>query len=305
MEPFTLYILGCGSAKPSNGHLPSCQVLSLREKQFMIDCGEGAQMQLNKTRLGITRLGHIFITHSHGDHCFGLPGLISTLGLLGRTAELHVHAPADLQPFLDCILQHFCQEMDYEVIFHAVDTKKHQLVYEDRGVEVWSLPLAHRVPCCGYLFKEKPLLPHIRPEMIECYGVPKSQINNIKAGMDWVTEEGEVIPNSRLVRPADAPRSYAYCSDTRYLPRLAEWVKGVNLLYHEATFDEEHVIRAQQTCHSTARQAAQTALDAEAKKLVVGHYSGRIKDENVLLAEAQEVFPETVLGREGLSLSIV
>ena len=305
MEPFTLYILGCGSAKPSNGHLPSCQVLSLREKQFMIDCGEGAQMQWGKTRLGMTRLGHIFITHSHGDHCFGLPGLISTMGLLGRTADLHIHAPADLKPFVDCVLQNFCQDMDYEVFFHEVNTKVNELVYEDRGVEVWSLPLCHRVPCCGYLFREKPLPPHIRPEMLECYGIPVSQVNNIKAGMDWTTEDGDVIPNAKLTLPADPPRSFAYCSDTLYSPRLAELVKGVNLLYHEATFGEELALRAKQTCHSTARQAAQIAKMAGAGRLVIGHYSGRIKDEQAHLREAADVFPDTLLGNEGLSISIV
>lgn len=304
MEPFNLHILGCGSAKPSNGHLPSCQVLSLREKLFMVDCGEGAQMQLTKSKLGITRLGHIFISHSHGDHCFGLPGLMSTMGLLGRTADLHIHAPADLQPFIDCVLSGFCQEMDYKVFFHAVDTRKNQLIYEDRGVEVWSLPLCHRVPCAGFLFKEKPLLPHIRPEMMECYGIPVSQINNIKAGMDWVTEDGEVIPNARLTKPAGLPRSYAYCSDTKYLTKLAELVKDVNLLYHEATFYESLAGRAQQTFHTTARQAAQVALSAGAHRLVIGHYSGRIRDEKALLAEATDVFPDTLLAREGLVISI-
>ena len=304
MEPITLHVLGCGSAKPANGHLPSCQVLDMRNKLFMIDCGEGAQMQWGHMGLGMTRLGHIFVTHSHGDHCFGLPGLISTMGLLGRTADLHVHAPADLKPFVDCILANFCQDMDYEVYFHVVDTKVHQLVYEDRSVEVWSLPLTHRVPCCGYLFKEKPLLPHIRPEMLECYGIPVSQANNIKAGMDWTTEDGDVIPNSRLVRPADPPRSFAYCSDTLYKPQLAEWIKGVDLLYHEATFGEELAIRATQTCHTTARQAGQIAQQAGAKQLLIGHYSGRIKNEKTHLKEAMQAFPSTRLAREGMTLSI-
>ena len=304
MEPITLHILGCGSAKPANGHLPSCFVLNMRSKLFMVDCGEGAQMQWSRMGLGMTRLGHIFITHSHGDHCFGLPGLISTMGLLGRTADLHVHAPADLQPFVDCILTQFCQDMDYKVWFHAVDTQKHELVYEDRGVEVWSLPLVHRVPCVGYLFKEKPLLPHIRPEMLECYGIPVSQVNNIKAGMDWVTEDGDVIPNCRLTTPADPSRSFAYCSDTLYQPRLAAWVKGVDLLYHEATFGDELAIRARQTCHSTARQAAQLARDADVKRLLIGHYSGRIKDEGAHLGEAKEVFANTLLAREGLVVEV-
>lgn len=304
MEKFQVTILGCGSAKPSNGHLPSCQVVDLRGKLFMVDCGEGAQMQWSKVGLGMTRLGHVFITHSHGDHCFGLPGLISTMGLLGRTAELHIHAPADLKPLVDCTLDNFCQGMDYDVVFHTVDTRQHQLVFEDRTLEVWSLPLNHRVPCCGYLFREKPLMPHIRPEMIEGYGIPRAYINSIKAGMDWTTEDGTVIPNSQLTRPADSPRSYAYCSDTLYMPKLAEYLHGVNLLYHEATFNDELLLRAQQTCHSTATQAAMVAREAEAHRLCIGHYSGRIKDERAHLAEAQAVFPNTCLAKEGLTLLV-
>ena len=270
----------------------------------MIDCGEGAQMQWSNMGLGMTRLGHIFITHAHGDHCFGLPGLISTMGLLGRTAELHIHAPADLRPFIDCTLKHFCDGMDYQVFFHEIDTKKHQLVFEDRSVEVWSLPLTHRVPCCGYLFKEKPTLPHIRPEMLEAFGIPVSQINNIKAGADWTTEDGTVIPNSKLTKPAEPARSFAYCSDTLFKPQLAEWVKGVDLLYHEATFNEENSLRAQQTCHCTARQAAEIAQKAGAKKLCIGHYSGRIKDEDALLREAKEIFKNSILASEKLIVDI-
>lgn len=256
-------------------------------------------MQWARVGLGMSRLNHIFISHIHGDHCFGLPGLISTMGLLGRTADLHIHAPAGLKPFVDCILTHFCQDMDYDVFFHEVDTTQHQMVYEDRSVEVWSLPLKHRVPCAGFLFKEKPLLPHIRPEMLQAYDIPVSQVNNIKAGMDWTTPDGDVIPNSRLTRPADPPRSYAYCSDTQYMPRLAQWLKGVNLLFHEATFGEGYAKRAQQTCHSTARQAAMVAEAAGAGRLLVGHYSGRVKDEKMHLAEAKEVFANSFLSNEG------
>ncbi len=304
MEPMTLHILGCGSAKPSHNHLPSCQVINLRGKLFMIDCGEGAQMQWSNMGLGMTRLSHIFITHSHGDHCFGLPGLISTMGLLGRTADLHIHAPGQLHEFIDCILKNFCEGMDYTVYFHPIDTKKHQQIHEDRSVEVWSLPLTHRVPCCGYLLREKATLPHIRPEMLQAFNIPVSQINNIKAGADWTTEDGTVIPHERLTIPADKARSFAYCSDTLYSPRLAEWVQGVDLLYHEATFNEENSLRAQQTCHSTAKQAATTALQGQVKKLCIGHYSGRIKDENALLQEAQEIFPNTILAKEKLVIEI-
>lgn len=304
MEPFKIHILGCGSAKPSNGHLPSCQVIDVRQKLFMIDCGEGAQMQWTRMGLGMTRLGHIFITHSHGDHCFGLPGLISTMGLLGRTADLHIHAPATLRPFIDCTLENFCQEMDYKVFFHEVDTKLHQIVYEDRSIEVWSLPLRHRMPCCGYMIKEKTALPHIRPEMLECYNIPRCYINNIKSGMDWTTEDGEVIPNSRLVRPNDPPRSYAYVSDTLFTPNLSDYINNVTLLFHEATFGNDREERAKQTGHSTARQAAMMAQKAQAHRLAIGHYSGRIKNEEAHLNEAQEIFSDTILTKEGMVISL-
>ncbi len=304
MEPMSLHILGCGSAKPSNGHLPSSQVLNARGKLFMIDCGEGAQMQWNGMRLGMARLNNIFITHAHGDHCFGLPGLISTMGLLGRTSDLHIYGPEGLRPLVDCTLQHFCEGMTYQVFFHAVDTTRHQMIMEDRSIEVWSLPLVHRVPCCGYLFREKPTLPHIRPEMIQAFGIPVSQVNNIKAGADWVEEDGNVIPNSRLVTPPDPPRAFAYCSDTQFQPRLAEWTKGVDLLYHEATFNDENELRARQTCHSTARQAATIAHKAQVRKLCIGHYSGRIKDEAALLGEARQVFENTILAREHMTVEI-
>lgn len=305
MEPFVVHFLGCGSAKPSNGHLPSCQVLSIRGKLFMIDCGEGAQMQWTRTTgLGMMRLGHIFISHTHGDHCFGLPGLISTMGLLGRTADLHVHAPIGLKPFLDCVLENFCQDMEYKVFFHEIDTSLHQLIFEDKSVEVWSLPLRHRTPCTGFLFKEKQTQPHIRPEMMEAYNIPVSQVNNIKSGKDWVTEEGEVIPFERLTRPADPARSYAYCSDTMYTPTLSQYLQGVDLLYHEATFGEEYAQRAQQTGHSTAKQAAQMAVSSGAKRLAIGHYSGRVRDLDSHLNEAQVVFPNTILTREGDSIEI-
>lgn len=270
----------------------------------MIDCGEGAQMQWSRMGLGMTRLGHIFITHAHGDHCFGLPGLISTMGLLGRTADLHIHAPEGLRPFIDCTLQLFCEGMDYHVYFHTVDTHQFQMVHEDRSVEVWSLPLQHRVPCCGFLIREKATLPHIRPEMLQAYNIPVCQANNIKAGMDWTAEDGTIIPNARLTTPAEPPRSFAYCSDTQFRPQLAEWVKDVNLLYHEATFNEENLQRAKITCHSTARQAATIAQKAGVGQLCIGHYSGRIKDEKALQKEAQEIFPNTILAQEKMIIEV-
>ena len=295
MEPFKIHILGCGSALPTLHHYASAQVVEMRGKQFMIDCGEGTQMQLRRSRIRFTKLSAVFITHLHGDHCFGLIGMISTFGLLGRTAKLDVYAPKELEHMLQEQMRMFCHNFDYEVAFHAVDTRKQQVVYEDRSLTVESIPLEHRMPCCGYLFKEKATLPHIKREMIDFYQIPVSQINNIKAGSDWITAEGESVPNSKLVEAADQPRSYAYCSDTRYIPTLHERIRGVTALYHESTYGEDNLLMAEKYYHSTARQAALVARDAGAGKLLLGHYSSRYEDENVLLNEAKQVFENSFL----------
>jgi ribonuclease Z len=208
---------------------------------------------------------------------------------------LDVYAPKELEHMLQEQMRMFCHNFDYEVAFHAVDTCKQQVVYEDRSLTVESIPLEHRMPCCGYLFKEKATLPHIRRDMIDFYQIPVSQINNIKAGSDWITAEGETVPNSKLVEAADQPRSYAYCSDTRYIPTLHERIRGVTALYHESTYGEDNLLMAEKYYHSTARQAALVARDAGAGKLLLGHYSSRYEDENVLLNEAKQVFENSFL----------
>lgn len=304
MEKFDLHILGCGSALPTTRHYNTSQVLNIREKLYMIDCGEGTQIQFRRTQLNFRRLGHIFISHLHGDHCFGLPGLISTFGMLGRTADLHIHAPAPLQELMAPQLAFHCPKMDYQVIFHEVDTTRYALVFEDHSIEVYSLPLNHRIPCCGYLFKEKPRLPHIRRDMIDFYKIPHYAIKAIKEGADAVLDDGTVIPHSRLTTPVDPPRCYAYCSDTLYKPELSEYLQGTDLLFHEATFSNEHLARAQSTCHSTASQAAEMAVRCRAKRLLIGHFSARYTDETVLLDEARQFFPNTLLAHENMRLSI-
>ena len=275
-QRFDVHIIGCGSALPTRKHLPSCQVVDVRDKLLLLDCGEGAQMAWRQTGLSWQRISHIFLTHAHGDHVFGLPGFLSTMGLLGRTAPLFIHGPSQL----------------------------HQVIFEDRSMEVWSLPLRHRLPCCGYLIKEKQGLPHIRREMIDFYRIPTWAINRIKKGADWTTAEGDTVPHSRLTTPPDPVRSYAYCSDTMPVPELAEQIRGINLLYHEATYaDAEHEL-AERYGHSTARQAAAIARDAEVQQLVLGHFSARYEDENILLQEAKEVFENTILAYEGLQITL-
>ena len=298
MEPFRVHILGCGSALPTLRHFPSSQIVEVREKLFMVDCGEGAQMQLRRCHVRFAKVGHVFISHMHGDHCFGLIGMISTFGLLGRTATLHIHANELLGDMIKRQMDLFCHDLGYEVEFHPIDATRREVIYEDRSLTVETIPLVHRLPTCGFLFREKPLLPHIRREKIDFYGIPISQIQNIKNGADWIMEDGTVIPNSQLVTPADEPRSYAYCSDTRYMPELHLQLKGVTTLYHESTYGEDNLQMAQKYNHSTARQAALVARDAEVGQLILGHYSSRYEDENVLLEEAREVFENVRLANE-------
>ena len=304
MSQFKVHILGCGSALPTLRHFPSMQVVEVRGKQFMVDCGEGAQIQLRRSHVGFAQLSAVFISHLHGDHCFGLIGMISSFGLMGRTMPLHIYAPHALEPMLQSQIDMFIHDLSYEVLFHAVDTTLQKVIFEDRSLTVETIPLEHRVPCCGYLFREKPTLPHIRPEMIDFYGIPVSQINNIKAGASWTMDDGTVIPSERLTRPADPPHSYAYCSDTRYMPKLHERIKDVDLLYHEATYGVDKADSAAKYYHSTAAEAAQVARDAHVKQLVIGHYSARYDDEKVLLDEAKQVFPNTILSREGMTIEL-
>ncbi len=270
----------------------------------MVDCAEASQLLLRRSKLKMTKINHIFISHLHGDHCFGLIGLISTLGLQGRTATLNIYGHKDLETVMRPQIDYFCKGLEYEIIFNSIDTKAFAPIFEDKSVTVYSIPLKHRMPCCGFLFREKPGLRHIKRDVIDAYNIPISQINNIKAGLDYVCPNGEVIPNSIMTTPSDPARSYAYCADTKYMPELAEMVKGIDLLYHEATFADDNQSRAAETFHSTASQAAKTALDAGVKKLVIGHFSSRYEDESILLDEAKKIFPETILAKENLKLTL-
>ncbi len=304
MEPFSVYILGCGSALPTLRHYASSQVIRIRDRYMMVDCGEGTQMQLRRTHVHFNKLSVVFISHIHGDHCFGLIGMISTFGMLGRTAPLHIYAPKELEPMLKSQMDMFCQGLEYEVVFHQVDTYINKVIYEDRTMAVETIPLEHRIPCCGFLFREKETLPHIRRDMIDFYHIPLSQINNIKNGAGWETEDGVTIPHERLTTPAEKPRSYAYCSDTRYMKNLSKMLKGVDMLYHESTYMKAHEDRASLYWHSTAEQAAKVALEAGVGKLLLGHYSARYNNEDVLLEEARVVFSNSFLAQEGMVFDV-
>lgn len=304
MSKFEINILGCGSALPTLQHYPSSQVLNIRENLFMIDCGEGVQMQLRRLKLKFNRIGHIFISHLHGDHCFGLIGLISTLGLVGHSGELIVHAHPDAEKVFSPMLDYFCRDSPVKVRFEPVVNRKNEVIYEDKAILVRSLPLKHRIPCTGFLFEEKHKDRHLIGEIVRFYEIPVRELPLIKAGADFVTKDGIVIPNYRLTTDPDPSVRYAYCSDTAFQEKLVPLIEGVDLLYHEATFGDDACVRAKETLHSTARQAATIAQKSGVRQLVIGHFSARYTDENILLQEAREVFPNTILAKEGLNIKL-
>jgi ribonuclease Z len=304
MENFEIHILGCGSALPTTRHNASSQIVKIGNKQFMVDCGEGTQIQLRKNHIHFSFINHIFISHLHGDHSFGLIGLISTFGLLGRTAPLHIYADAMLEKVMKPQLDFYCEDIKYPLFFHSIDASKHSVIYEDNTITVETLPLNHRMPCCGCLFREKPKRRHLIGDVANFYNIPIYQRQSIKDGADYTTPDGTVIPNSKLTREADPSRSYAYCSDTRPCPQICGYLKDVDLLYHEATFAESEKERAKVTHHSTAKEAAEIALTAGVKRLLLGHYSSRYDDEEQLLSEASEIFPVTECANEGMVIKI-
>ena len=301
MQNFELTILGCSSATPTSTRNPTAQLLNIAERFFLIDCGEATQIQLRKFKLKFQRINHIFISHLHGDHYLGLIGLLSSMHLLGRTVDLHLYCPAELEEIIQVQLKHSQTTLRFNIVYHPHKFISNDLIFEDSKVEVRTILLNHRIPCCGFLFTEKPLLANISKETLQKYHIPADQIVAIKGGADFITPEGEVIPNYKIVTNKMKPRSYAYCSDTCYDERIVEVIKGVDLLYHEATFLNEMLPRAKETYHSTALQAATIAKKAEVHQLMIGHYSARYKDLQPLLDEAQTVFSNTVLSIEGKS----
>lgn len=304
MSEFTLNILGCGSATPSLRHLPACQVIDYRGSLMMIDCGEGAQLSMRRMGLKFSRLNHIFISHLHGDHCLGLPGLLSTLALHQKGGTLTVHTFAEGAEMFGRIMDFFCRERTFDLQFNILDPSRRQIALDTPSLTVEAFPLRHRVPCVGYLFHEKPKPLHLRGDMVKFHNIPVSQLKAIKEGTDFITPEGVVVPNNRLTTPADPAVSYAYCSDTIYDPALAETVKGVDLLYHEATYTDDCAQKARERFHATASEAARVARDAGAARLLLGHFSKAYPNEEQHLAEARAIFPATDIAREGLTLPL-
>lgn len=303
MADFKVNILGCGSATPSLRHMPSCQVVDHRDRLMMVDCGEGAQLAMRRMRLKYSRLNNIFISHLHGDHCLGLPGLLSTMALHDIEGTVTVHTFAEGAELFERIINFFCRERSYDLRFNIIKPER-AVIYEDKSLTVETFPLYHRVPCVGYIFREKPKLRHINREMVDFYKVPVAMMHSIKEGADFVLPDGTVVANERLTTPAEPAYSYAYCSDTVYNPLVAEAVKGVDVVYHEATYTDGDAEKARQRGHSTAGEAAKIALETGAKKLIIGHYSKSYADESGHIADACRIFPDTIAANEGLTIDI-
>lgn len=292
---FDLTILGSGSALPTTRRYPTAQALNVHERFFLIDCGEGTQLQIRNSKAKLGKLNHIFISHLHGDHIFGLFGLLSTLNLLGRKNDLFIYAHADMAEILLFFKKHFAEGLQFNIFLKNLNNRNLNLIHEDKVVEVFSFPLKHRVPSFGFLFKEKQRQPNIKKDVIEKFNLGIKDIQNIKNGKDFILANGNSIENRDLVIPAPNPRSYAFCSDTSFYERIIPWIEHVDLLYHEATFANADLKIAKQTGHSTASQAAMIAKKANVKKLLLGHFSNRYKELDLLLNEARAIFANTYL----------
>ncbi len=304
MQNFELTILGCSSATPTSKRNPTAQLLNIAERFFLIDCGEATQIQLRKLHIKFQRINHIFISHLHGDHYLGLMGLLSSMHLLGRTFDLHLYCPGELKEIIEVQFKHSQSYLNYKIVYHPHNYINNDLIYEDDKVEVRTIVLNHRIPCCGFIFAEKPILANISKQVIDKYDLSVEEILSVKKGNDYKSSTGEVIPNEKLITRKLKPRKYVYCSDTIYDRRIVEYIKGADLLYHEATFLHEMVARAKETFHTTALQAGEIAKEANVKKLMVGHFSARYKDLQPILDEAQSVFSNTILAEEGVSTVI-
>ncbi len=297
---FELTILGSGSSVPTANRNSAAQVLNVLERYFLIDCAEATQHQLRRFRVPYNKINHIFISHLHGDHFFGLMGFLSTLSLQGRRGEMHIYADSRLQEIMECQMKIMRSRFVYPIVFHAL-SRREELIYEDKVVTVTSFPLKHRyeAPVCGFLFREKERERTIRIDMVAAWKVPVAFMQYLKMGKDYVTPEGEVIANKRLTVAPPPSRSYAYITDTLFRERFSGYVQGVDLLYHEATYSKEDEVLARESYHSTAEQAAKLAESAGAKKLLLGHFSARYSDVTELLSEARTIFPNTFICSDG------
>lgn len=300
---FTVNLLGCGSAKPSVKHNQSCTVINHRQKLYMIDCGEGAQQQMMRMGLKFSRLRHIFITHLHGDHILGLPGLLQTLSLNGHTGTMTLHTFREGIKFIEKVRSFFGYELGYNLQYHIIEPTD-GTVWEDDSIAVESIPLSHRVDCVGYVFREKEKLRHLIPEMLEYHSIPIAWRHRLKKGEDYVNPDGTILPNAIFTKAPSPSASYAHLCDTSYIQALSKKISGVTCMLHDSTYADDKTVVAEQRGHSTSRQAALLAREANVGKLILSHFSSAYRNEDILLEQAREVFPATILGKEGMKIEL-
>ncbi len=301
---FFVTILGNGSAVPTDTQNPTAQLVRYKGKRFLIDCGEGTQMQMIKYHTGFKNLHHIFISHLHGDHFFGLVGLLSTFHLFGRKEPLHLYGPSDLKSFLDLSFRISHTTLLYPLFFHPTEDQG-SVLYEDENLTVSKIPLKHSLPTTGFLFAEKERPRKLNKEFVTQYHPTIAQMKAIKTGRDYHLPSGKVLENNSITSPGNSPRKYAYCSDTAYDERIVPFIQGVDLLYHESTFDNAALDKALNRLHSTAMQAATIAQMAKVKKLLLGHYSARMNNDfSVLLTEGRSIFKPVFLSEQGVSYAV-
>jgi ribonuclease Z len=305
---FELTILGTSAAVPYKNRFLAGQMLNIQEETFLIDCGEATQFRFLHLGLKPSRLNHIFISHLHGDHCFGIFGVLTSMAMTGRETPLHVHAPKGLEAMIEAVFKATYYQSPFKIHFYELNTEGAALVFDNEKLSVHSFPLNHRVPTCGFIFREKPFLKNIIPEKIKQYNLSYDNIKAVKQGFDLKFKEptmnGLIIPNSELTLPSLVPRSFAYCSDTTYFEPILPHIEGVDLLYHEATFLNDMKQHAFDAGHSTAFEAGLMAQKAGVRQLIIGHFSARYENLDVLLSEAKTQFPNTVLGIDGQSYTV-
>ncbi len=294
-----LNILGCYAATPRSFTNPTSQVLEMKNELFLIDCGEGTQVQLRRNKIKFSKIKHIFISHLHGDHCYGLVGLISTFRLLNRENELHVYGPKGIKEIITLQLKLSNSWTNYPLYFHELESKEPQVIYEDEKLSVETIPLVHRIYTNGFLFKEKPGDRKLLIDKAVDYNIDVSLFKSLKKGKDVTSESGELIPNHLVTSDPDPTKSYAYCSDTAFNQKMIPQISGATVLYHESTFLEDKAQLAFPTKHSTAKEAAQIAKEAGVKQLILGHYSTRYANINLFREEAATIFPEVDLADDG------
>ena len=301
---FTVTILGSGAAIPTSDRNPTAHLVEVRNRLLLLDCGEGTQIQLRKSGYKFQKISHIFISHLHGDHYFGLIGLLNTMHLLGRTQPMHLYGIEPLIVTINLQLELSGTTLAYPLIFHPFETENPSVILDDTEITVSTIPLNHRVPTCGFIISEKPEQRKILKDFLAKVKVPFQYFDKIKDGDDYTDEEGVVHPNHQITNDPPHARSYAYCTDTAYYEPIIPLIKNCDLLYHEATFMEDKADDAHAKFHSTGREAATIALKADVRKLVIGHYSARYKEVESLLAEAKQVFPNTILGQDGMRIEL-